>query len=265
MHYSKATGKPEKDRSSVALVFARKPVEKMIVSLDIMNFYFRIPAGAANHEVTACTTFKNDVQITGLMPHMHVRGKDVKYEAIYPDGRRETLLNVPRYNFYRQTLYKLKKPVAIPKGTRIAVTAHFDNSARNKHNPDASTAVRFGDTTNDEMLAGFVDYIVEKPEAERVFARIDPAIYDAYTGDYLVGSRTCTVIREGDKLWLVAPGWMKAEAFPESETKFFLKAMDAQMTFLKNEKGEVTGFEFEMGNRQMQAKKISSTPQKEPK
>ena len=263
MHYSKATGKPEKDRSGVALLFARKPVEKMVVSLDIMNLYFRIPAGAENHEVTACSTFKKDVQIVSFMPHMHVRGKDMRYEAVYPDGRREILLNVPRYSFYWQMLYKLKKPIAIPKGTRIAVTAHFDNSFRNKYNPDAGRAVRFGDSTSDEMLAGFVDYIVEKPQGERNIAKINPAIYDYYVGEYLVGSRTCTVIREGDKLLLVAPGWMKAEAFPESETKFFLRAMDAQMTFIRNEKGEVTGFVFEMGNRTMQAKKVAPSGQKQ--
>ena len=262
MHYSKATGKPEKDRSRVALLFARKPVEKMVVSLDIMNLYFRIPAGAADHEVTACSTFKRDAQIVSFMPHMHIRGKDMRYEAIYADGRRETLLNVPRYSFYWQMLYKLKKPIVIPKGTRIAVTAHFDNSIRNKYNPDAGQAVRFGDSTNDEMLAGFVDYIVEKPQEERPVAKINPAIYNAYVGEYLVGSRTCTIVREGDKLLLVAPGWMKAEAFPESETKFFLRAMDAQMTFVRNEKGEVTGFVFEMGNRTMQAKKIASSDQK---
>lgn len=265
MHYSKATGKPEKDRSRVALLFAQKPVEKMVVSLDIMNFYFRIPAGAANHEVTACSTFKKEVQIVGFMPHMHIRGKDMKYEAIYTDGRRDTLLDVPRYSFYWQMLYKLKKPIAIPKGTRIAVTAHFDNSIRNKYNPDAGRAVRFGDSTNDEMLAGFVDYIVEKPRGERPVAKIDPAIYSAYAGEYRVGSRTCTVVREGDKLRLIAPGWMEAEAFPESETKFFLRAMDAEMTFLRNEKGEVTGFVFEMGNRTMQAKKISASDQKQEK
>jgi hypothetical protein len=265
MHYSKATGKPEKDRSGVAILFARKPVEKMVISLDIMNLYFRIPAGADNHEVTACSTFKRDVQIMSFMPHMHVRGKDMRYEAIYADGRRETLLNVPRYNFYWQMLYKLKKPIVIPRGTRIAVTAHFDNSLRNKYNPDAGRAVRFGDSTTDEMLAGFVDYIVEKPQEERPVAKINPAIYDSYVGDYLVGSRTCTVVREGDKLLLIAPGWMKAEAFPESEAKFYLRAMDAQVTFQRNEKGEVTGFVFEMGNRTMQAKKVASSEQKQSK
>jgi hypothetical protein len=259
MHYTK-TGKAEKDRSGVALQFARQPVDKMVISLDIMNFYFRIPPGADNHEVTACSTFKKDVQIVSFMPHMHIRGKDMRYEAIYPDGRRETLLNVPRYNFYWQMLYKLKQPRSIPKGTRIAVTAHFDNSTRNKYNPDPKRAVRFGDSTTDEMLAGFVDYIVEKPKDEHVIAKIDPAIFAAYIGEYQVGSRTCTVTREGDKLMLVAPGWMKAEAIPESESRFFLRAMDAQMTFVRNDRGEVTGFIFEMGNRTLQAKRLAPPP-----
>ncbi len=264
MHYSKATGKPETDRSAVAVRFARRPVEKMVISLDIMNFYFRIPAGASHHRVTACSTFNRDVEVVSFMPHMHVRGKDVQYEALYPDGRREILLNVPRYNFYWQTLYKLKQPKAIPKGTRIAVTAHFDNSSRNKYNPDAKQRVRFGDSTTDEMLAGFVDYLAAAPKGERAVANINPAIYDRYVGDYLVGSRTCTVTREGDKLILIAPGWMKAEAVPESETQFSLRAMDAQMTFLLNEKGEVSGFVFEMGNRTMHAKRATPNPQKPP-
>ena len=142
---------------------------------------------------------------------------------------------------------------------RIAVTEHFDNSPRNQYNPDATRAVRYGDSTNDEMLASFVDYLTEKPQAVRPIAKLDPALYEAYIGEYLVGSRTCSVVREGDKLWLVAPGWMKAEALPESETKFFLRAMDAQMTFVRNEKGEVTGFVFEMGNRTMQAKKVAAS------
>ncbi|MEW6128268.1 MAG: DUF3471 domain-containing protein [Acidobacteriota bacterium] len=264
MHYAKVAGKTEKDRSSVAIQLAQKPVEKMIVSLDIMNLYFRIPAGAENHQVTACSTFKQDVQLVGFMPHMHVRGKDMRYEAVYADGRRQTLLYVPRYNFYWQTLYKLKEPVSIPQGTRIAVTAHFDNSPRNKYNPAPGKAVRFGDSTNDEMLAGFVDYIVDKTRESHPLANISPAVFAAYVGDYLVGSRTCTISKEGDKLMLNAPGWMKAEAFPESETKFFVRAMDAQMTFARNEKGEVTGFVFEMGNRTFQAKKVVASGQKQP-
>ena len=266
MHYSKTTGKPEKDRTSVGLLFARKPVEKMILSHDTTNFFFRIPAGAENHEATACYTLSKDIQIINFMPHMHVRGKDMKYEAIYPDGRRETLLSVPRYNFNWQTLYKLKNPISLPKGTRIVVTAHFDNSARNKYNPDPARNVRFGEPTYDEMLVGFLDYITDKPK-EKVVAKIDPAIYDSYAGQYTVGPGVSfSVIREGDKLMVALPGQPKIEVFPESETRFFVRLVDAQVTFIRNDKGETTGLLFEMSGQRLRAKKVSkvdSTAQKQ--
>ena len=168
MHYSKTTGKPEKDRSSVALVFARKPVEKMVISLDIMNFHFRIPAGADNHQVTACSTFKKDVEVVSFMPHMHLRGKDFEYKLVYPDGTSKVLLSVPRYDFNWQLLYQFKDPLFLPKGTRLDCVAHFDNSAKNKYNPDPTKEVRWGDQTWEEMMIGWFDYILDKENlAER--------------------------------------------------------------------------------------------------
>jgi hypothetical protein len=257
MHYAKTTGKPEKDLTRVGLLFAKAPVEKMIESRDVTNFFFRIPAGADNHEATACYTFTRDVQLVNYMPHMHVRGKDMKYEVVYPDGRRETLLWVDRYNFNWQTLYKLKKPVPIPRGTKLIVTAHFDNSAKNKYNPDPARAVRFGEPTYDEMLVGFVDYLREKP-VERVIAKVDPNIYDAYVGEYAVGAGPrFTIAREGNRLIFAAPGQPRIEAFPESETKFFFKVVEAQVTFIKNERGEVTELIFEINRQSIRAKKVN--------
>jgi hypothetical protein len=92
------------------------------------------------------------------MPHMHLRGKAMKFEAFYPDGRSETLLDVPNYSFSWQTVYYLKRPIALPKGTRLVVTAHFDNSAKNKYNPDPKQAVRFGEPTYDDMMIGWISY-----------------------------------------------------------------------------------------------------------
>jgi hypothetical protein len=93
---------------------------------------------------------------------MHLRGKAMEIKAVYPDGRSEVLLNVPNYSFSWQTVYYLKNPVAIPKGTRLVVTAHFDNSAKNKYNPNPAAPVRFGEPTYDDMMIGWVDYTVEK-------------------------------------------------------------------------------------------------------
>jgi mono/diheme cytochrome c family protein len=259
MHYSKTTGKLEKDRTSIAFVFAKQPVTKVVETMTIVNSTFAIPPGAENHLATACTTIPRDIQMVNYFPHMHVRGKDMKYEVVHPDGRRETLLSVDRYNFNWQTLYLLKNPVSIPKGSRFVVTAHFDNSTKNKFNPDPTKTVRFGEPTYDEMLVGYADYVRERPK-ERVVARLDPKLLDNYVGEYHVGpGMNFTITREGDRLILNAPGFGKNEIFPESETIFFLKMADVQLTFSKDDKGEIVGLLIEAGPQKFRAKKVVKT------
>jgi len=177
IHYSRS-GKEEKDRSSVGLVFAKAPPDKVVQTRPVSNYHFQIPPGAPNHEVTACFTMNADAHITALMPHMHLRGKSMRIEAHYPDGRSEVLLNVPTYSFSWQTNYYLKQPAAVPKGTRIVCIATFDNSAGNKYNPDPMKAVRFGDPTYDEMMIGFVEFTLDKqhlntPEAMKASSSSD--------------------------------------------------------------------------------------------
>jgi mono/diheme cytochrome c family protein len=162
MHYSKTAGKVEKDRSSIGLILAKQPADKHVYTHGIANVYFQIPPGADNHKVTSCWTAKEDIHLSTLMPHMHLRGKAMKFEAFYPDGRSEILIDVPNYSFSWQTVYYLKNPVAIPKGTRLVVTALFDNSTNNKYNPDPKQAVRFGDPTYDDMMIGWISYTVDK-------------------------------------------------------------------------------------------------------
>ena len=163
IHYSSFHGSietPQQDRTIVGLIFAKQPPERRAVTFTVPNHFFKIPAGAANHKVTAAYTFDRDVQLISYMPHMHLRGKDMKYEAVFPDGRRQTLLWVPKFEFNWQTVYRLKNPMMIPKGTRIIVTAHFDNSTKNEHNPDPTNAVRWGDPSYDEMMIGWIEYVV---------------------------------------------------------------------------------------------------------
>jgi hypothetical protein len=252
MHYSKTTGKPEKDRTSVALAFAKQPVDKTIETLTVINSFFLIPPGAENHEATACYNVPRDIQFVNYFPHMHVRGKAMKYEAVYPDGRRETLLQVDKYNFNWQTLYILRNPLSIPKGSRFVVTAHFDNSAKNKYNPDSTKAVRFGEPTYDEMLVGYADVI-------RVIPKLDPKILDAYVGEYQVGQgMNFTIRREGDKLFAVAPGFGKNDLTPDSDDKFTISMIGAQFTFGRNEKGEVSELTIEVNRQTIRAKKINN-------
>jgi hypothetical protein len=92
--------------------------------------------------------------------------KDATIEARYPDGKRETLLNVPRYDFNWQIVYYQKQPLRLPKGTELHLTGHWDNSAANKWNPDPTAHVRWGDQSWQEMLSAPMGIIVDR--------RIDP-------------------------------------------------------------------------------------------
>jgi hypothetical protein len=162
MHYT-TIGEATTDRTSVAVIYAKEPPQRMISGGNIMNFRFAIPPGDGNHEVTASRTFAEDVLLTTMTPHMHVRGKDMTYTAKYPDGRTEVLLRVPRYDFNWQHSYELSEPKRLPKGTVLEVTAHFDNSAANPFNPDPSATVRWGDQTWEEMMIGFYSTVVPAP------------------------------------------------------------------------------------------------------
>ncbi|MBI1766011.1 MAG: cytochrome c [Acidobacteria bacterium] len=161
VHYSKVAGAVEKDRSSVGVIFAKELPKQLAVTRGIGNTYFQIPPGAAHHRVTGCWTAQEDIHLHSLTPHMHYRGAAMEYKVFYPDGRTEVLLNVPNYSFAWQTTYVPQRPLAIPKGTKFLVTGDFDNSAKNRFNPDPTKAVRFGQPTYDEMMIGFINYTVD--------------------------------------------------------------------------------------------------------
>jgi mono/diheme cytochrome c family protein len=166
MHYSAFRGSLKEnvtDRTSIGLILAKQHPDKMVITSAAANVTFKIPAGDGNHEVLACQTVPRDIQVINYMPHMHLRGKDMKYEVVYPDGKKETLLWVPKFSFNWQAVYWLKKPLNIPKGTKLIVTAHFDNSTKNKYNPDPKKDVRWGDPTYDEMMIGWMDITVDNP------------------------------------------------------------------------------------------------------
>jgi hypothetical protein len=164
IHYSRATGKPEVDTTSVGLIFAKSPPKQIARRIDLSNHMFLIPAGDPNHEVTECHVFEKDMYITSLTPHMHLRGKSMKMEVTYPDGRHETLLNVPAYDFNWQITYRAAKPIFIPKGTRLKIDARFDNSRNNPVNPDPNKTIRWGAASEVEMMDGWVEYVDATPD-----------------------------------------------------------------------------------------------------
>jgi hypothetical protein len=170
MHYT-TNGEATKDRTSIGLIFAKQPPTRTLVTGNALNARFAIPPGESNHEVKSSTTFKEDVHLTSFMPHMHFRGKDFIYTAVYPDGRSEILLSVPKYDFNWQLTYVLEKPVALPKGTRLDCVAHFDNSTKNKYNPDPTKEVRWGDQTWEEMMIGWFSFTRDAEQRETAVAK----------------------------------------------------------------------------------------------
>ena len=160
VHYT-TNGTPGRDRSKLGLIFAKEPPAHEIRTALISNPVFLIPAGADNHAVEAEATFSDNVKVWSLHPHMHLRGKDMTFTATWPDGRQQVLLSVPKFDFGWQTDYWLAEPLVLPKGSKILVTAHFDNSSNNRANPDPTAIVRWGDQTWEEMMIGFFTYSVE--------------------------------------------------------------------------------------------------------
>jgi hypothetical protein len=160
MHYT-PTGTSSTDRTSIGLVFAKAPPATELRGTALINGQLHIPAGAAEHRVDAEMTLNRDVTLWSLLPHTHVRGKRWQYEATYPDGRTETILAVPNYDFEWQTDYLFKQPLKLPKGTTLHATAWYDNSPGNKSNPDATKDVWWGDQTWEEMMFTGVTYSVD--------------------------------------------------------------------------------------------------------
>ena len=169
IHYT-ANGKDSEDKTKIGLVFAKdKPAER-VLTMGSYNLAFKIPPGDPNYKVEAMkNTFPNGAEILSFFPHMHVRGKSFEYKVVYPDGRNETLLRVPKYDFFWQLDYRLAEPLKLPAGARMECTAWYDNSPNNPKNPDATKEVRFGEQSWEEMMFGFYDIVIPSDMSLREF------------------------------------------------------------------------------------------------
>jgi peroxiredoxin len=175
MHYT-PNGSPQTDRSSVGLMFADPAaVKKEVKTNAIETHMIFIPPKMNDYALKAFHVFKQDTLLLSLFPHMHLRGKAFRYEAQYPDGTQEVLLDVPRYDFNWQQTYQLAEPKLLPKGTRVRCTARYDNSPENIANPNPNRIVTWGEQTWDEMMMGFFDSTtpeaLDAPAAKAVATR----------------------------------------------------------------------------------------------
>ena len=159
LHYT-ANGTAATDKTKIGIIFAKRTPERRQLTMSAANAKFVLPPGDPAYEVHSQIEMRDDSELVGLMPHMHLRGKDFLYKVVYPTGESSTLLSVPKYDFNWQLFYFLDQPLVMPKGTRIECTAHFDNSPNNPANPDPSKEVRWGDQSWEEMMIGWFDVTI---------------------------------------------------------------------------------------------------------
>jgi len=186
IHYQ-TTGKPEKDRSMIGLWFQPSPPKHQLFRVPASGETIiadgqelltdapgkkaegtrmaipPIPPHAENYPVIGITAYTEPVTIYQLQPHAHLRGRDFTYSVIYPDGREETVLRVPKYDFNWQMAYELDTPLKLPAGSKLVVTAHYDNSLKNKDNPGPEKEVYFREENQswDEMFTPFIQYTID--------------------------------------------------------------------------------------------------------
>jgi hypothetical protein len=198
IHYT-TTGKPEADQSRIGLWFTDRAPRRQIFRAPMPGRTliangkelltdtpgtkaegtdFAIPPIAAFEpafELTGITAVLRPLTIHALQPHAHLRASSFRYSAVWPDGRSQTLLSIPQYDFHWQLTYQLRKPVTLPAGSKIIASARYDNSSHNKHlaeaalqdpaqrcGPDKIVHFRQQNQTWDEMFSPIVEYSVER-------------------------------------------------------------------------------------------------------
>jgi hypothetical protein len=191
MHYQ-PSGRPEKDRSMLGLWFAKGPVTHEVLTKGVIDTVLvggkdigetkmvngrevktrgkipNIPPNADNWEIAGETAIKQDITLYAFAPHMHLRGKDIKYILVWPDGRRQTLLSVPKFDFNWQLHYELEQPLKVPAGSKMIAIAHYDNSLKNRYNPAPQKEVFWSEQSWDEMFIPWFEYTVDSADLTKV-------------------------------------------------------------------------------------------------
>ena len=170
MHYT-PNGRETVDSSELGLWFypeGEVPEERMSgrCACVFPNTWTTIPPHDPAFEQTASIVIERDAKIHSYLPHMHFRGKRMRFYADYPDGASEELINIAKYNYNWQLSYTYEEPKFVPAGTKITAVAAWDNSARNPSNPNPDRAVDWGNESWDEMFFGAVRWKFENQGGE---------------------------------------------------------------------------------------------------
>lgn len=157
IHYAPAE-KETIDQTQVGVYFADGLINKHMRVMMGDRKDLSIPPNDPSYSLTSTKTFDTDAIISFYHVHMHLRGKSYQMKLTYPDGRQEMALDVPRYDFNWQRTYVLNQPLRVPKGTKVDFIGTYDNSPKNRFNPDPAKTVKWGEKTTDEMMQGRIFY-----------------------------------------------------------------------------------------------------------
>ena len=162
MHYT-TTGRAAVDESRIGVWFYPKdfvPQERTsgACACHFTSTWVNIPPYDPDYEMTQSIVIDDDAYVYSFTPHMHFRGKRMRFYATFPDGTTEEMLNIANYNYNWQLAYTLKEPRFVPAGTKFTAVGAFDNSEQNRMNPDPSRSVPWGLQSMDEMFFGAVDW-----------------------------------------------------------------------------------------------------------
>ena len=162
LHYT-TCGTEQTDDSEIGLYLLKERPTHRFESVPVVNYQFELPPGSAATDVEGFHCFTSEATLHAVTPHMHLRGRSMKFDVLRPDGKRETVASIPRYDFNWQHTYNLAKPMTIKAGTWVQLTGSFDNSARNPANPDPKKTVHWGEQSWDEMFLGWYQVTWELP------------------------------------------------------------------------------------------------------
>jgi len=221
VHYT-PVGSEQQDQCKIGLSFAEpEEVTHLVQTVSTGDRGIRIPPHESNYRAEATMVpYKHPLQVLSFAPHMHLRGTAFRYEAIYPDGEREVLLDVPNYDFNWQTSYELLESKILPPGTKVHCVAHWDNSEDNLTNPDPTETVRWGDQTWEEMMIGFFDVALpvdrEKLLADGSIPALEPNLPAAM-------EQAKQLIAQFDE---DGDGEITRDELPEGQARQFFKMID---------------------------------------
>jgi hypothetical protein len=172
LHYHR-NGRVEKDRTSVGLYFAKKPGYHHLQGLTLPGQFVAIPAGVERYRVEGSILVRQDCQLHGVMPHMHLLGRTIKVTMLPPQGPPRTLVTIQDWDFNWQETYYFREPIAVKAGTRFEVEGIYDNTAKNPNNPNhPPRAVFAGVETTNEMCVGFLAASTDQPGPIRFDIRL---------------------------------------------------------------------------------------------